>query len=100
MNETMDQKLATLKLGRIRQVYDSWIHQAEASSLGYAEFLDQLLAEELLARQENQLKRKMKAAGFPYPATIEQFNFSLLPDLNRPFPIRFLHRIFLTNLAS
>ena len=80
MSETLDQKLAALKLGRIRQVYSSWQEQAVQSGLGYAEFLDQLVTEELLARQENQLRRKMKAAGFPYAATIEQFDFSLRPE--------------------
>lgn len=100
MKETIDQKLAALKLGRIRQVYESWVQQAEASSLGYGEFLDQLLAEELLARQENQLKRKMKAAGFPYPATIEQFDFSLRPELKRPVLMRFFDSSFVTNAGS
>ena len=80
MNETLDQKLAALKLGRMRQVYPSWVEQAAHSELGYAEFLDQLVTEELLARQENQLRRKMKAAGFPYAATIEQFDFSFRPE--------------------
>ncbi len=100
MNETLDQKLATLKLGRIRQVYDSWVQQAGACSLGYAEFLEQLLTEELLARQENQLKRKMKAAGFPYPATLEQFDFSFRPELKRPVLMRFLDSSFVTNAGS
>jgi DNA replication protein DnaC len=100
MNETIDQKLAILKLGRIRQVYDSWVQQAQDNSLGYAEFLDQLLAEELLARQENQLKRKMKTAGFPYPATIEQFDFSLRPELKRSVLMRFLDSSFVTNAGS
>jgi DNA replication protein DnaC len=100
MNETIDQKLVTLKLGRIRQVYDSWVQQAEASSLGYGEFLDQLLTEEVLARQENQLKRKMKAAGFPYPATIEQFDFALRPELKRPVLMRFLDSSFVTTAGS
>jgi DNA replication protein DnaC len=100
MNETIEQKLAALKLGRIRQVYDSWVKQAETSSLGYGEFLDQLLSEELLARQENQLKRKMKTAGFPYPATIEQFDFSLRPELKRPVLMRFFDSSFVTNAGS
>src|SRR5437868_15448737 len=83
MNETLDQKLAVLKLGRMREVYPSWVEQATHSELGYAEFLEQLVTEELLARQENQLRRKMKAAGFPYAATIEQFDFALRPELKR-----------------
>lgn len=81
MSEALEQKLTELKLGRIRQIYPSWIEQASQGNLGYAEFLEQLLTEELLARQENQLRRKMKAAGFPYAATIEQFDFSARPEL-------------------
>jgi DNA replication protein DnaC len=100
MKETIEQKLAALKLGRIRQVYESWVKQAETSTLGYGEFLDQLLCEELLARQENQLKRKMKAAGFPYPATIEQFDFSLRPELKRAVLMRFFDSSFVTNAGS
>jgi DNA replication protein DnaC len=53
MNETLEQKLAALRLGRIRQVYPSWLEQAAHSELGYDEFLEQLVTEELLARQEN-----------------------------------------------
>src|SRR2546427_4020180 len=100
MNETLDQKLATLKLGRMRQVYPSWLEQASQSELGYAEFLEQLVTEELLARQENQLRRKMKAAGFPYAATIEQFDFSLHPELRRAVLMRFFDSSFLTTARS
>ncbi len=100
MNETLDQKLAALKLGRMRQVYTSWMEQAEQSELGYAEFLEQLVTEELLARQENHLRRKMKAAGFPYAATIEQFDFSLHPELKRTVLMRFFDSSFITTASS
>src|SRR5712691_1842739 len=100
MNETLDQKLAALKLARIRQVYASWVEQAAHSELGYAEFLEQLVTEELLARQENQLRRKMKAAGFPYAATIEQFDFSLRPELKRAVLMRFFDSSFITTTGS
>ena len=70
------------------------------SELGYAEFLDQLVTEELLARQENQLCRKMKAAGFPYAATIEQFDFSLRPELKRAVLMRFFDSSFVTSAGS
>ena len=53
MNETIDQKLATLKLGRIRQVYASWAEQAAQGELGYTEFLDQLLTEPPAAQDES-----------------------------------------------
>ena len=34
MTEGLEQKLTALRLGRIRQIYPSWIEQAAASSLG------------------------------------------------------------------
>lgn len=100
MSEVLDQKLTELRLARIRQVYPSWVEQAEHLDLGYAEVLEQLVTEELLARQENHLRRKMKAAGFPYPATIEQFDFSLHPELRRAVLMRFFDSSFITTASS
>jgi DNA replication protein DnaC len=100
MREVLDQKLRELRLARIRQVYPSWIERAEQFDLGYAEVLEQLVTEEVLARQENQLRRKMKVAGFPYPATIEQFDFSLHPELRRAVLMRFFDSSFITGACS
>ena len=58
MSQALDQKLGELKLGRIRQVYPTWIEQAAHTQMGYGEFLEQLVSEELLALQENHLRHK------------------------------------------
>jgi DNA replication protein DnaC len=99
MSESLDHKLTMLKLGRMRQVYPSWIEQAAQTEMGYGEFLEQLVTEEVLARQENQLRRKMQAAGFPYAATIDQFDFTLRPELKRTVMLRFFDSSFITNAA-
>ena len=99
MSESLDHKLTTLKLARVREVYASWIEQAAHSEIGYGEFLEQLVTEEVLARQENQLRRKMHAAGFPYAATIEQFDFTLRPELKRTVMLRFFDSSFIANSA-
>jgi DNA replication protein DnaC len=96
----LDQKLAQLKLGRLRAVVASWITLAEQQQLGYAEFLDELLAEEVLSRQENQIRRKLKAASFPYQATLEQFDFSLRPELKRSVMMRFFDSAFVEKAGS
>jgi DNA replication protein DnaC len=100
MSESLDAKLTALKLGRIRQIYPSWLEQAAQSNLSYGECLEQLLTEELLARQENMLRRKMKQAGFPYVATIEQFDFSVRPELKRPVILRYFDSSFVTSASS
>ena len=99
MSESLDHKLTTLKLARVREVYASWTLQAAQSEMGYGEFLEQLVTEEVLARQENQLRRKMHAAGFPYAATIEQFDFTLRPELKRTVMLRFFDSSFIANSA-
>ena len=100
MSESLDHKLTTLKLARLREVYPSWTLQAAQSEMGYGEFLEQLVTEELLARQENQLRRKMQAARFPYAATIDQFDFTLHPELKRTVMVRFFDSSFVTTAGS
>lgn len=96
----LEQKLTQLKLSRLREVYPHWVKEAEAQQLGYAEFLDGLLAEEVVGRQENQLRRQLKAAGFPFAATLEQFDFSLHPELKRAVMVRFFDRTFVDQAQS
>jgi DNA replication protein DnaC len=96
----LNQKLTQLKLSRMREVVDSLIAQAEQQQLGYAEFLDELLNEEVLGRQENQIRRKLKAAGFPYPATLEQFDFGLRPELKRSVMVRFFDSAFVEKAGA
>jgi DNA replication protein DnaC len=100
MSETLDQKRSALGLARIRQVYPSWIEQAERLELGYGEVLEQVATEELLSRQENHLRRQMKAAGFPYAATIEQFDFLLHPELRRAVVMRLFDSSLITTPSS
>ncbi len=96
----LEQKLTQLKLSRTREVYAHWVKEAEAHQLGYAEFLDGLLSEELVSRQENQIRRQLKAAGFPFAATLEQFDFSLHPELKRTVIVRFFDRTFVEQAQS
>lgn len=97
---SLEQKLTQLKLSRTREVYPHWVKEAEAHQLGYAEFLDGLLSEEVVSRQENQIRRQLKAAGFPFAATLEQFDFSLHPELKRSVMVRFFDRTFIEQAQS
>jgi DNA replication protein DnaC len=100
MSTSLEQKLTHLKLGRIREVYPTWVRHAEQHHLGYGEFLEEVLSEELLSRQENQIRRKLKAAGFPFAATLEQFDFSLRPELKRAVMVRFFDSAFIEKAGA
>jgi DNA replication protein DnaC len=96
----VEQKLSQLRLGRMREVYRDWVQYAEEHQLGYQEFLEELLTEEVLGRQERQLRKRLKAAGFPYEATLEQFDFSQRPELKRAVLMRYFDSTFVSTAGS
>lgn len=59
---------------------------------GFGELLLELMKAESVSRQENQYRRRLKAADFPYEKTMDEFDFSQLSNAVSP--------IFLNELAS
>ena len=90
----MERLLTQLKLARIREVYQDWIDKASKEEMSYADFLRGLLSEETCAREENQIARRMRQAGFPFEKTIEQFDFSLRPELKRQVVLNCMDETF------
>lgn len=75
--------MTQLKLARIREVYREWIDKAAKQQISYGDFLQGLLTEEVTARKESAVHRRMRAASFPMEKTIESFDFSLQPELKQ-----------------
>jgi DNA replication protein DnaC len=92
----MHQMLTQLKLARIREIHQEWFDRAAETQMPYPDFLRGLLQEELLAREENQLRRRLKDAGFPFEKTLDDFDFRLRPELNRQVFLRYLDERFIT----
>ena len=97
---SLDQKLTQLRLGRMRDVYQDWVQYAETHQLSYQESLDELLTEELLGRQERQLRKRLEEATFPYGATLEQFDFTLRPELKCAVIINYFDSSFIAQARS
>ena len=57
--------------------YEGVLRQADAS-LGLSGLLLELMKAECDTRQENQNRRRLKAAGFPFQKTLDEFDFSQL----------------------
>src|SRR5216683_795145 len=53
-----------------------------------------LLKEESIARAHAAPQRRLGQAGFPYAATIEQFDFRFRPELKRQVVLRYLDPTF------
>lgn len=68
----------------------AWLDRAAAQELSYADLLAGLLEEETAARATAATARRLREAGFPYAASIEQFDFRFRPELKRQVILRYL----------
>ncbi|NLU24009.1 MAG: ATP-binding protein [Clostridiales bacterium] len=71
--------------------YQDVLRQSKPNA-GFSDLLLDLMLSETASRQENQTKRRLKAAGFPFQKTLHEFDMSQLNESVSP--------IFLQELAS
>ena len=80
-------QLKALKLGRMLDTLDVRLLQARQDQLGYLEFLQLLLQDEIERRKSQSLRLRLQRASFEEPKTLEDFDFAGSPALN-PAAIR------------
>jgi DNA replication protein DnaC len=86
--------LEQLSLHQAAAVLPDWLDRAASQELSYADFLHGLLEEESVARATAATQKRLRQAGFPYAATIEQFDFRFRPELKRQVVLRYLDPTF------
>lgn len=82
-NTLLDSYLKRLRLSTIAKSYDRLAQEAAANKVGLLEFLGRLLELEVVARDQNALRQRLRLAGFPTTKTLDAFDFSALPSLNK-----------------
>jgi DNA replication protein DnaC len=76
MTDGLLPSLKKLRLSGLAATLDIRLHEAATSGLSHREFLELLLQDELLQRNDRQLARRMKLACFREPKKLEDFDFS------------------------
>ncbi len=92
--------LEQLHLSYAADSLGAWLERAAQADLAYPEFLAGLLEEELAARASAETERRLRQAGFPYAATIEQFDFRFRPELKRQVVLRYLDPTFVQQAGT
>ena len=83
MNDSLQEKIKKLHLAGILQTADMRAEQATKEQMSYMEFLELLINDENLNRSRNKRNDLMRRSRIPQHKTIEEFNFSWQPGLNR-----------------
>jgi len=83
MNETLQKSLRKLRLSGLAQSLDVRLQEAGSHGLNHAEFLEPILQDELVVRAERLMDRRVRAAAFREPKTLEDFDFAFNPSVKR-----------------
>jgi DNA replication protein DnaC len=75
--------LRQLRLPTFLQNYRKFAEDAAQKNLGYDRFLLALSEQEMIQREQNRIARRIKGARFPVLKELADFDFSLIPKLNK-----------------
>lgn len=80
----LEEPLKALKLFGMLDTLEARLAQATAGELGHVELLAVLCADEAARRDAAGLERRLRAARFEQPSTIEDFDFGFNPKVPAP----------------
>jgi len=75
--------LARLRLPRTAEILESVMEAAQEKGTSYLAFLDELLEEEIACREQRRVETSLKISGLPYVKSIDEFDFTFQPKLDR-----------------
>jgi DNA replication protein DnaC len=83
MSDSLSQTLRKLRLSGLASTLEVRLQEATASGLNHREFLELILQDELLVRNDRLINRRLTAAGFRDTRTLEDFDFSFNPSIKK-----------------
>jgi DNA replication protein DnaC len=83
MNDALHAALSKLRLSGLAQSLDVRLQEASGNQLNHAEFLELVLQDELAIRAERLVNRRVKAAAFREPKTLEDFDWQFNPSIKK-----------------
>jgi DNA replication protein DnaC len=83
MNAHLREQLKELRLSGLSQSLEVRLQEARSSKLDHAEFLELILADELVVRRDRQIARWTKAAAFRDQKSLDDFDFEFNTSVKR-----------------
>ena len=83
VRERVMANLKRLRLSRMREMFEPILNQAEEKSSSYLDVVDRLLTEEVASKSDRRYKAILNQSGLPYRKTIDEYDFSFQPELDK-----------------
>ncbi|MEE8378395.1 MAG: IS21-like element helper ATPase IstB [Candidatus Aminicenantaceae bacterium] len=81
--DRIQSSLSRLKLSRMVEILGQVIKTSEKEGKSYLSFLEELLEEEVACKEQRRVETALKISGLPFIKSIDEFDFTFQPKLNR-----------------
>jgi len=81
--ERMQEQLQRLRLFKSRERIEALLQEAVGKELSYADFLEGVLGEEILAKTSKNISMRTNLARFPFVKGLDSFDFGYQPSLDK-----------------
>ncbi|SKB32334.1 IS21-like element helper ATPase IstB [Malaciobacter marinus] len=82
MQQNIENYCKMLSLSSVKDNYEQAALDAAKTKISYQEYLYKLLQQQVIDRVDRSVNARIKKAGFPYMATIEEYDFSFQPQID------------------
>ncbi|MEV0038245.1 IS21-like element helper ATPase IstB [Streptomyces sp. NPDC050804] len=86
MSELVSTRIRTtagkLGLPHLAETINEYTRRADEAKMGYLDFLDLVLSEELAVRDDRRFRSGLRTSKLPHHKTLDEYDFSFQPDLD------------------
>ena len=97
IRERVDSNLKVLGLNRIATILSDTLEDAQNQGMSYLDVLDRLLIEEIHSKEDGKLQRILRLARLPFRKTIDEYDFSHQPSLDKRLVMNLFDMEFIKN---
>lgn len=81
--QTIKKRLKDFKLAGMYNSIEERLSYAQGNNLGYSEFLELLVEDEINSRRDNSYRKRYAKARLPYYKTLENFDYNYQPSVKK-----------------
>jgi DNA replication protein DnaC len=81
--ERIKENLLSLNMRNTLEIIDNYLERAIADKINVVDVLDHILSAEARAKKERAVEGQIQVSGFPFRKTIDMFDFSFQPSIDK-----------------
>ena len=81
--ERIKENLLALNMKNTLEIIDNYLERAIADKINIVDVLDHILMQEAKAKKNRAVENQITMSGFPFRKTIEMFDFSFQPSIDK-----------------